>query len=386
MIFRVLWPIFHMLTKEFLEIKRDNILKIAIIIPIIQIFFLGYISTSEMKGLKTMICDEDNTSVSRSLIQKFENCEYFTIKYFVTSPKNIQSAFDKNKIYFCIRIPKKFSFYAKRREKTKIQIIAESALLSFDGSLSFLASAALTKAGEIIGNYSNVIYSKKAVKTETIPPNFSNIKMIERIWYNPELKSQIFFMPGVLGFFIVIVSMIVASFTLVREKESGNMEQILVAPIKPYQIVLGKILLYIFVSLADFLFVTLVSIFLFKLPFRGNVLLFISLSTLMITANLGIGTLISIISSTQRQAMMWDIFLIVLNLILSGFVYPIENIEETARWFSYLIPFRYYLVIIRGVLLKGLSFTDLLPETCALIIFCMIIFYIAIRCFKKTIK
>ncbi len=374
-----------MVIKELLEIRRDNILKIAVIIPVIQLIVVGYITTTQIRGLTTMICDEDNTSSSRTLIQKFRNNEYYNVKYLTYSPTTIQSAFEKRQIYFCVRIPKNFGLYIKKRKETEIELIAESAVLSMDGSMSFLSTVALSKAAEIIESYSDKVFSKKIIEAQNFSGVIPKVKMDERVWYNQRLVSQIFFVPGILGFLLVIVPMIVTSLALVREKESGNMEQIVVTPIKPYQIVIGKIIPYLFISLADFLLVTLLSLFLFELPFRGNVLLFILLSTIMIIANLGVGILISTLSSSLRQAMIWDIFFISVNIVLSGIIYPMQNIKVAFQWTMFLVPFHYYLDIIRGILLKDLSFVELLPQISGLTLLSMVILFLSIKEFKKTI-
>ena len=208
--------------------------------------------------------------------------------------------------------------------------------------------------------------------------------MRERVWYNPELKSSHVMVPGVMGLILAIVTLVVMSISVVREKEAGNLEQMVVTPIRPSQIIAGKIIPYVVIGLVDITLVVITCGIIFKTPFEGSFLLLLTLSIFMILVNLGIGILISTVSATQQQAMFSAIFFLMPNILLSGFLFPIKNMPEILQWLTYIIPMRYYMVIIRGIFLKGLGLTELLFETTALFVYGALIFIVAVLAFKKT--
>ena len=191
--------------------------------------------------------------------------------------------------------------------------------------------------------------------------------------------------PGVIAMILAVVTMIVTSLSLVREKESGNIEQMVVTPVKPWQIILGKIIPYILVAFIDIIIIVLISLLIFDISFEGSFTLLLALSFFMIFTNIGIGILISTISSTQQQAMLSSVFILLPNMLLSGFIFPIKNMPLILQWISYVIPMRYYLVIVRGIFLKDLGFVELLPQTLVLFIYGLIVFSLAIKQFKKTV-
>lgn len=374
----VLSQIIHIIKKEFIEIKRTGIGKFLIIVPIIQAIVFGFVAVTDITHVKTMICDEDSSVMSRSLADKFFNSEYFTVVNVSKTPENIKTEFGSNRVKICIRIPKDFSKDIEKGKKTQVQLIV-------DGSDSNSAGISMTRAILIVRGFSELIYEKKMVIMKNIIGPLPSLVMENRIWYNPELKSANTMVPGVIAMIVTIVTLVITALSLVREKESGNIEQMLVTPIKPWQIIIGKIFPYIFVALMDIIMIIIVSLLIFKIDFAGNYLLLITLSLIMILTNLGIGILISTISATQQQAMLTSIFFMMPNILLSGFIFPIKNMPEVLQWVTYFIPMRYYLVIVRGIFLKNLGFMELLPQTIALVIYGLIAFTIAIKQFKKTV-
>ncbi len=243
----------------------------------------------------------------------------------------------------------------------------------------------MTRAVLIINGFSSEIFAKKMTQMKNVVGTLPSVVMEDRIWYNPELKSANTMVPGVIAMIVTIVTLVITALSLVREKESGNIEQMLVTPVKPWQIIAGKIIPYIFLALVDIILIIIVSLIVFRIDFAGNYFLLLGLSLIMIITNLGIGILISTISATQQQAMLTSIFFMMPNILLSGFIFPIKNMPLVLQWLTYLIPMRYYLVIVRGIFLKGLGFMELLPQTAALVIYGVIVFTIAVREFKKTV-
>ena len=210
------------------------------------------------------------------------------------------------------------------------------------------------------------------------------ISLQERVWYNPELKSANVMVPGVIGLILAIITLVIMSVSIVREKEAGNIEQMAVTPIRPSQIIAGKIIPYIILGLVDITLVVVTCGIIFQTPFEGSFILLLALSFFMILVNLGIGLFISTISATQQQAMFSSIFFMMPNILLSGFLFPIKNMPLVLQWLTYFIPMRYYIVIIRGIFLKNLGFFELLPQTLALFVYGIIIFTLAVMQFRKT--
>jgi ABC-2 type transport system permease protein len=211
------------------------------------------------------------------------------------------------------------------------------------------------------------------------------ISLQERVWYNPELKSANVMVPGVIGLILAIVTLVIMSISIVREKEAGNIEQMVVSPITAGQIIAGKVIPYVILGLVDIIVVVITCGLIFKTPFEGSFTLLLSLSFFMILVNLGIGIFISTISKTQQQAMFTAIFFMLPNILLSGFLFPIKNMPLVLQWLTYIIPMRYYMVIIKGIFLKGLGFFELLPQTLALLAYGAVVFTMAIMRFRKTV-
>jgi ABC-2 type transport system permease protein len=371
-------PILSMIKKEFIEIKRSKLIALLIIAPIIQVIIFGYVATTDIKNVKTVICDRDNSSLSRKLSEKFLNSEYFKVVDYVQDEKKIDELISKNKAVIGINIPERFSENIKKGKKTSVQLI-------IDGTDSNMSTISLSRAIMIINAFSEDCFKEKIEIMKKIIGGIPSLVMEERVWYNPELKSANTMVPGVAGLILTIVTLAITAVAIVREKETGNIEQIIVTPIKPAEIIAGKVIPYIIIALLDVILNTLASILVFRINFEGSFTLLIALSLFMIFANLGIGIYVSTISSTQQQALLSSIFFAVPSILLSGFLFPIKNMPEILQLLTYLIPMRYYMVILRGIFLKGLTFFELLPQTLALLIFGIIIFTLAIKQFRKTI-
>ncbi len=370
-------PVMYIIKKEFLELKRSGLLRVLIIAPVIQMIIFGYVATTDIKNVKTLICDGDNTEISRKLADKFTHSEYFRVVEIATEQKMIDEALKSGKARLAVNIPKGLSVSVKKNLPSKIQVIS-------DGSDSNSSTVSMNRASMIIQAYSDEIFFKKMETIKKQIGGLPSLSMKERVWYNPELKSANVMVPGVIGLILMIVTMIVTAVSIVREKENGNYEQMTVTPVKPSEIILGKIVPYVAIALVEIILISGLSLLVFGISFKGNFFLLMFLSLFMIVANLGLGIYISTVSSTQQQAMLTSMFFIVPSMLLSGFLFPIKNMPEILQFITYIIPLRYYMVIIRGIFLKGLNFTELLPETLALLAFAVIIFTMAIKQFRKT--
>jgi len=367
-----------MIKKEFIELRRMRLLALLLIAPVIQVIVFGYVATTDVKHVKTLICDEDATAMSRQLADKFAHTEYFDLVMATHDPSEIDRLFSRNGAVIGIRIPKYFSKGVKNAEWVKVQLIV-------DGSDSNMSLLSMNRAISIISRFSQDRFGEKIAIIKKTIGGLPSVNTQERVWFNPELKSANTMVPGVVGLILMIITLAITAVAIVREKETGNIEQLVVTPIKPYEIILGKIIPYIAVGLLDVATITVLSLVVFNISMQGSFILLLALSFFMILANLGLGILVSIASSTQQQAMLSAIFFVFPNILLSGFIFPIKNMPEVLQWLTYFVPMRYYIVIIRGVFLKGLTFMELLPQTAALFVFGIVLFAIAIRQFRKTI-
>ncbi|HPI02340.1 MAG TPA: ABC transporter permease [Candidatus Goldiibacteriota bacterium] len=372
-------PAFYMIKKEITEIKRTGIIRMLIAAPIIQMIIFGYVATTDIKHVPAAICIEKPSAQARGLEEKFTNSEYFNVKYVINNPEEIDEVLGKSRALIAIRIPADFDTLIKKGKAAKVQLIV-------DGSDSNASLISMNRASSIIQGFSANVFTEKMEIMKPIIGALPEIKLEERVWYNPELKSANTMVPGVMGMILMIITIIITAVSIVREKENGNIEQLVVTPIKPMEIIAGKTVPYILISIVDILLITAMCLLVFKISLQGSFMLLLSLSIFMIFANLGLGILISTVSSTQQQAMLTSMFFIVPNILLSGFIFPINNMPAALQFISYLLPLTHYNVILKGIFLKDLGFMELLPQTLALLVFGLVIFAAAIKQFKKTVS
>ncbi|HPN65452.1 MAG TPA: ABC transporter permease [Candidatus Goldiibacteriota bacterium] len=368
-----------MIKKEITEIKRTGIIRMLIAAPIIQMIIFGYVATTDIKHVPAAICIEKPSAQARGLEEKFTNSEYFNVKYVINNPEEIDEVLGKSRALIAIRIPADFDTLIKKGKAAKVQLIV-------DGSDSNASLISMNRASSIIQGFSANVFTEKMEIMKPIIGALPEIKLEERVWYNPELKSANTMVPGVMGMILMIITIIITAVSIVREKENGNIEQLVVTPIKPMEIIAGKTVPYILISIVDILLITAMCLLVFKISLQGSFMLLLSLSIFMIFANLGLGILISTVSSTQQQAMLTSMFFIVPNILLSGFIFPINNMPAALQFISYLLPLTHYNVILKGIFLKDLGFMELLPQTLALLVFGLVIFAAAIKQFKKTVS
>ncbi len=372
-------PAFYMIKKEITEIKRTGIIRMLIAAPIIQMIIFGYVATTDIKHVPAAICIEKPSAQARGLEEKFTNSEYFNVKYVINNPEEIDEVLGKSRALIAIRISADFDTLIKKGKAAKVQLIV-------DGSDSNASLISMNRASSIIQGFSANVFTEKMEIMKPIIGALPEIKLEERVWYNPELKSANTMVPGVMGMILMIITIIITAVSIVREKENGNIEQLVVTPIKPMEIIAGKTVPYILISIVDILLITAMCLLIFKISLQGSFMLLLSLSIFMIFANLGLGILISTVSSTQQQAMLTSMFFIVPNILLSGFIFPINNMPAALQFISYLLPLTHYNVILKGIFLKDLGFMELLPQTLALLVFGLVIFAAAIKQFKKTVS
>lgn len=355
---RAMKTIYQFIIKELLQVKRDKKMRMVIFIaPILQLIFLGYAANMDVNVIHTTIYDQDKTSTSRVFIKRFEQSGYFKIDYYVNNYEEVTDLLDMGKTLVAIVIPKDFEKKINRRETTPLQTL-------FEGSDGNKASIALGYIQGITTDFSkSIITATKDKLGMKIALSGSLIPEV-RVWYNPEMKTRNYMLPGILGLILMISTISLMSMAVVREREIGTLEQLIVTPIKNYQLILGKLIPFTLIGFVVLIFVMIIMTQWFGIVVRGNILFLLFASLLFVLSNLGIGLFISTVSKTQQQAMMASVFAVMMPMIyLSGFAFPIENMPRIVQYITYLIPLKYFIIILRGIVLKGIGFSSLWFET-----------------------
>jgi ABC-2 type transport system permease protein len=361
--------------KELIQIWRDPLsLAMAFMMPVMLLFLFGYAITLDVNNLKTVVYDLDHSVLSRELVDSFRASGYFTVVGSIHEHKEIDSYLDSGKAFVAISIPDKFSERVKTAKETTIQIIV-------DGSDSNTATIALGYISAITERFSqrHYQYISGGRITPLIDPRV-------RVWYNPELKSRNFIIPGLIAVIMGVITALLTSLTIAREWERGTMEQLISTPVKVPELILGKLVPYFFIGFIDVLFSVLLAVFLFKVPLLGSPLLLMLLSSIFLFGGLSLGILISIAAKSQLVAS--QIALIGTFLpafLLSGLMFSISNMPRPLQIFTHIIPARYFVTILKGIFLKGNTLKFLLFETILLSIFGLFVFVAANKKFKKRI-
>lgn len=367
--------------KEFAQFRRDpKMFGITLIAPILQLIILGYAVNLDVDSVRTAVLDQDNSVTSRRLINDFRGCANFNLEHNVSKSSEIVELIDKGEILLAIVIPRGFESSVESHRTASLQIL-------LNGSDGNTASIAAGYASGIIAGFSKEVVLQFFDKSGMKVKPFGSISAVPRIWYNPFVKTRYFMVPAIVGLILSIITLLLTSLAIVKEKEIGTLEQLIVTPIKPYQLVLGKLIPF---AILGFVAVTLVLTgmrFIFDIPIRGSVSFLFFSSFLYILSTLGLGLFISTISKTQQQAMMIAIFAVLLPMVyLSGFAFPLENMPDTIQSLSVIIPLKYFLTIIRGVILKGLGFAELWQEALILLVMGVFILLLSSLRFKKRLE
>jgi ABC-2 type transport system permease protein len=371
--------ILHFIKKEFLQFKRDpKMFGIILIGPVIQLIFLGYAANLDIDHIKMIVFDQSKTSTSREFIEQFTSSKYFEIVEYADNYKQIINGLDNGQAIVSLVIPRDFEKKIYRQETAKIQAI-------FDGSDGNSASISAGYIQSIILRYSQNIVTDFLQRSGKLIKPVGNLSAETRVWYNPTLKTRNFMVPGIVGLLLSIITLLLTSLAVVKEKEIGTMEQLIVTPLKPFQIIIGKLVPFIILGFVAVIIVLTAMRFVFVIPVKGSIAFLFVSAFLYILSTLGLGLFVSTISKTQQQAMMIAIFAVMMPMVfLSGFAFPIENMPKIIQFISYIIPLRYFITIIRGVILKGLGFADLWIEASVLLIMGMTILILSSLRFHKN--
>ena len=369
-----------MLIKEFTQIMRDPKMRSVIfVVPVIQIFVFGYAVNYDVKHIPTAVCDLDNSTRSRELVSRLKESGYFDIVRHVNSDAEIRNLIDRGEVKAAVRMNRGLEEAIRSGRTAPVQIIV-------DGADPNSARIVLTHAVKIAGRFSTQIIADRMVRSRGVQSALPGVELESRAWFNENLESRNYYVPGVMAQMVLIVTMMLSSMSVVWEKEIGTMEQIIVTPIRRWEFILGKTLPFALIGYINVAIVTLLSCYWFDIPMRGNLLLLFAATGLFLLSTLGFGLVISTVSRTQQQAMMSAFMFTFPAMLLSGFAFPVANMPLPVQYATLLNPLRYFLIIIRGIFLKGVGFDILWPELLGLFILGTGILVFAVLRFRKTLS
>jgi ABC-2 type transport system permease protein len=366
-----------LIRKEFLHILRDpRTLFVMLAMPIIQLTLLGYAATTDIEHLRTAILDRDKTLASRELVDAYQASNYFDIALYVESERQLEVLVDSGQVRAGLIIPAGYGEAVTTGDRVQVAFV-------IDGSDPSVANTAFA-ATQSVGQAQSMRIMERTMGID--PDDLPGVQVRPRVWYNPEMKSANFMIPGLMGMLLYFFTALFTSMSIVREREQGTIEQLIVTPIKPLELIVGKIAPYVFVAFFDVLEVLAIGVFWFGVPIRGNLGLLLGLSALFLLTSLGIGIFISSVSNTQQEAMLLTFLTMFPSVFLGGFFFPIEAMPGWLQVITYVIPLRYMLSVIRGIILKGVGLQILRQEVIALVIFGVAIMLLAAARFRKRLE
>ncbi len=357
--------------KEFLHIVYDfRTLFILFMMPVVQLVMFGYALNLEIQKVDLAVMDHAHSPASQDMVDGFRGSTFFRVFFYRGIESEIEHLFQSRQARAVLVIPREFGQKSPPDTVPDVQVIVD---------------ASDPNAAQVIRNYcTQVIQQYNGRQGRPLPFLFD---FRPAILFNPDLKSTFFFVPGVIAMILIMISALLTSIAITREKETGTMEQILVSPVRSYEIILGKVLPYIFLAFLDAAMIVGVGLYLFDVPFRGSWLLLVGLTLLYITTALSLGLMISTRAKTQQVAMMAALFATLMpTIMLSGLIFPISSMPVPLQYVTQLIPARYYLLIVRGVMLKGSSFAQLVVPAMSLAIMSLVLLLVSIRRFRTTLE
>ena len=361
-----------LVVKEILQLRHDRrMIPVMVIGPVIQLLALGYAANRDVLDIPLLLLDQDRTAASRALVDRFVESGYFDLVGAVDAPGAVEPWLLDGRAQVVLVIDQGLGEAQAGGRSAAVQLIA-------DGTDATSAVVGIGYASRIVAN--------AATAMAALPAAADRTDLRTRVWYNPELKSRWFYVPAILAMVLMLTTMILPSMAIVREKEIGTLEQLIVSPVRPWQLILGKLLPYAAIGLLDMVLVTSLALTLFGVPLRGSPLLLVVLTLPFLLCTLGLGLLASSAVRTQQQAMMASTFLMMVPMIyLSGLIFPIENMPRIIQRITYFIPVRYYAIILRGIFLKGSGLQVLWPEALALTIMGAVVLSLASLRFRKNL-
>jgi len=344
--------VWQLVRKEFRQLFRDpRMSRVVFVAPLIQLMIFGYAVSTDIRNTATFVVDHDRTQTSRALVTALTASGYFRVSGRSDRPADAVRALDHGDAIVALEIPVGFADRLRGNRTARVQML-------FDGTNSNTATVALGYAERIVQAFGAEF---------SAAPVAGGVDLRERAWFNPDLSSRNYNVPAVVGAIILLVCLLLTSLAVVRERELGTLEQLMVSPLRPAELIAGKTIPFAVIGLVDLSLVTIVAIAWFGVPFQGSLLPLVAASVLYLLSGLGVGLLISTVSATQQEAFMASFLVFMPAILLSGFMFPVSSMPEVFQWLTYLNPVRHYLIIVRGVFLKGVGFTAMWAEFAALL-------------------
>ncbi|HSB66846.1 MAG TPA: ABC transporter permease [Anaerolineales bacterium] len=368
-----------LIRKEFIQIRRDRrTLILVLFIPIMQLFLLGYAATNDVRNVPLAVFDQDRGAQARALLDAYRAADYFTISDEANSENELHDLLDSGQARAGLIIPPGYTDDIQGGKTARVIFV-------LDGSDPTVASTALS-AAQLIGQaHSTQILESSLLRRGQVSVIQSPVEVSTTVWYNPDLVSAYFMIPGVIGMILFALTSILTASAIVRERERGTIEQLIVTPIRPWELVVGKLLPYVILAFLNALEVLAIGHYWFGVPIRGSLWLIAGASFLFLLSSLGIGLLASTIANTQQEAMLTVWMTLLPSIFLAGFFFPLEAMPKVLQWISYIFPLRYYLVIIRSLMLKGIGLSAFKLDLIALAIFGVVIMTLAALRFRKRL-
>ena len=378
--------IFEIVRKEFRQVLREPRMRVTLFVPpLVQLLVFGYAVNLDVENSRLGWMDQDRTPESRELADAFRGSRYFRIAATPSTEEEVQRLLDYGEVQAVVRVLPGFGRDIRRGNPATVQVLVE-------GTNSNTASLVSNYSSQIVAGYSARLLAsqqKERILARGVqsPVNLSVpvLTARSRVWFNPELRSRNYFVPGVIVNIIMIVTLILTALAIVREREIGTMEQLMVTPIRPMELILGKTIPFAIVGLIDLVGITAAAMLVFRIPFRGSALLLLGSSILYLMTTLGAGLFLSTISQTQQQAVMGAFIFIMPAFMLSGFAFPIRNMPEVVQWLTYLDPLRYFVEIVRSIFLKGAGLDVLWPQMLALGLYGSAVLVLSALRFRKRL-
>jgi ABC-2 type transport system permease protein len=368
----------QMLRKEFIQVFRDPRMRIVIfLIPCFQVFVIGYAVSTDVKHVRTAVYDLDNSQASRDVAARFIRSGYFDVVARIGDDDTAREMLDGNDVTAVLRMNHGFAEDLDAGRTARLQVL-------IDGTDSNTAAIVLSYAVKIATAFSEQVMAERVDRGFGPAGKLGGVDLRTRAWFNENLESRNFFVPGVLVVVVTLATLLLTSMAVVREKEIGTMEQIMVTPIKPIEFILGKTIPFAIIGFVDVILVVLIGVFWFEVPIHGSLPLLLLATALYLMTTLGVGLLISTVSQTQQQAMMTTFFFFFPAMLLSGFAFPIANMPEVVQWLTLVNPLRYFLVIVRSIFLKGVGIDVLWTQMLPLLAMGIVTLGLAVRRFHKT--
>ena len=367
----------QMLIKEFMQMFRDVRMRMVVLVmPLVQMTVLAFALTTDVKDISTAIVDPDNSPESHRLADEFTGGGYFRVTHKLATDNKIQGLLDAGRVRAVIRIPPHFAGDIHSGKAVTVQLLV-------DGTLSNDAAVTLNYASQAVAHFNQRLAGNQAGRAEAVS---DTMDIRTRAWFNPNLESKYYYVPGLIAVMLILIGLVLTSMAIVREKEIGTIEQVMVTPIRRLEFILGKTLPFLATGMVTMTLMFLIARLIFGIRIQGSLPLLYATATIYILGNLGLALLVSVTARTQQQALLTAFFILVPSILLSGFIFPIRNMPEVIQWFTVLNPMRWFLQILHGIVVKGVGIRILWLPVGAQVILAAGFLALAVARFKKTLE